>query len=164
MVVVLILAPLIVGLGVFAIFAFARKENKRKNEKLNRSDFVVRSTHTWGIIMIALEVILVSLLIFGNLESPFSIGVNIVLSAFVLIFAVGILQNFRENVHVKDKKFIITPMIGKKREYKFSQIEKIDGRKTGYYVYVDGKKVLSLDPSGIGSSLFVEVYNYSKGE
>ena len=29
-------------------------------------------------------------------------------------------------------------------------------------VYVNGKKVLSLDPSGIGTSLFVEIYNYNK--
>lgn len=162
MTVILILAPLIVGLGVFAIFAFARKENKRKNEKLNRSDFYVRSTHAWGIIMIILELTIISLLIFGNLDKPFSVGVNVALSLLLVIFGVGILQNFRENVHVVDKKFIVTPMLGKKREYEFSQIEKIEGRKTGYYVYVNGKKVLSLDPSGIGTSLFVEIYNYNK--
>ena len=156
--VITILTPLIVALGAFAVFGFARKENKRKNEKLNRRNFVARSTHTWGVIMIVIEVLLAFLLVFGNIEEPFGVGVNVILGVLVLAFGFGILQNLRERVVVLEDKFTVIPMIGKKREYEFSKIEKIESKKTGHYVFVNGKKVLTLDPTGIGTSLFVEIY------
>ena len=155
---ILIASPLIIAFGAYAIFTIAKKENSRKSEKLNRCDFVARSTHTWGVIMIALEVLLALLLILGNIEKPFGVGMNVVLGALALIFALGILQNFREKIHIVNKTFTVTPTLGKKKQYSFSDIEKIDTRKTGYLVLVDGKKVATLDPGGIGTMLFVEIY------
>lgn len=153
-----VLTPLIIGLGAFAVFGFARIENRKKNEKLNRANFVARSTHTWGVIMITIEVLLAVMLIFGNIEEPFGAGMNIALILLAVLFGFGILQNFRERVHVVDKTFTVVPMLGKKQKYTFQDIEKVESKKTGHYVYVKGKKVATLDPSGIGTLLFIEIY------
>ena len=40
----------------------------------------------------------------------------------------------------------------------FDDIEKIENRKTGAYVFINGKKAFTLDLSGIGTRLFIEIY------
>lgn len=153
-----ILTPLIIGFGAIAVFALARREKTRKNDKLNRCDFVARSTYTWGVIMITINTVIALILILGNIEDPFGIGFNIFLGALFVLFSLGILQAFRERVIVKGERVIYVPTLGKAREYTFDRIERVEKRKTGIYVYVNGKKAFTLDPSGIGSLLFVEIY------
>lgn len=154
-----ILTPIIIAIGAVCAFALARREKTRKNDKLNRRDYVVRSTYTWGVIMITIDVLLLTLLIFGNIDDPFPIGFNIVMGAVALLLGYGILQSFRENVRIVERNEIIyTPTVGKKRKYTFDDIERVEKRKTGIYVYVGGKKAFGIDPSGIGTSLFVEMY------
>ena len=46
----------------------------------------------------------------------------------------------------------------KAKKYTFSQIEKIETKKTGTVVFVDGKKAFTLDTSGIGTLLFIEIF------
>ena len=153
-----ILTPLIIGFGAIAVFALARREKTRKNDKLNRRDFTARSTYTWGVVMITINTVIALLLILGNIEDPFGIGFNIFLGVLFAIFSLGILQAFRERVIVKEETITYVPAIGKPKQYTFDAIEKIEKRKTGIYVYVNGKKAYTLDPSGIGSLLFVEIY------
>lgn len=151
--------PIIVGVGAIVAFALMRKENKRKNERLDRRDFVIRSTYTWGVIMATLEVLDLCLIIFGNIDGAFAVGVNIFLGFLAVAFGFGTLQIFRERVRVVEKRDVIyTPIVGKKKSYTFDSIERVEKRKTGVYVYIDGKKAFNLDPSGIGTSLFVELY------
>ncbi len=154
-----IATPIIVGIGIVVAFALMRKENKRKNENLNRRDFVIRSSYTWGVIMATIEVLDLCLIIFGNIDGTFAVGVNIFLGFLAVAFGFGTLQIFRERVRIVERRDIIyTPIIGKKRNYTFESIERVEKKKTGIYVYVDGKKAFNLDPSGIGTSLFVEFY------
>ena len=154
-----IVGPIIIAIGVICIFAFSRKERARKDDNLNRRDFVARSTYTWGIIMCTLDALLLSVLIAGNIEKPFNVGVTVVLCGVALIFAYGILQAFREKVRViEGNEIIYTPTLGKKRKYTLEQIERVERKKTGIYVFADGKKVFSLDPSGIGTTMFLEIY------
>ena len=155
----LILTPIILAIGVGFIFALAKKENKRKNEKLNRNDFVIRSSYSWGAIMATLEALALCLIIVGNIDGSFGVGVNIFLGILSVAFAYGTLQIFREKVRVIGKNEIIyTPVIGKAKKYSFDQIDRAEKKRTGIYVYVDGKKAFVLDPAGIGSGLFVELY------
>ncbi len=154
--------PLIIAVLGIALFTLARKDNKRKNEQLNRCAFIIRSTYFWGVIMIIIEAILGSLLGFGNISEPFPIGVNIALSIFFIIFGFGILQAFREKVAVNGNNIVYTPAIGKKKEYTFADIEKIESKRTVVYIYVQGKKAFTLDPGGIGTALFVEIYKTRK--
>ena len=153
-----IITPLVIGFGAFVIFALARRENRRKNEKLNRHNFVARSTYTWGAVMVTVIVLLLLLVIFGNIGEPFGVGLNVALSLLILALGFGSLQIFREKVTVKENEIIFTPAIGKKKAYRFQQIERVENRKTGVCVFINGKKVFTLDPSGIGTALFVEIY------
>ena len=153
-----IITPLVIGFGAFVIFALARRDNRRKNEKLNRRSFVIRSTYTWGGIMVTVDMLLLLLIIFGNIDEPFGVGLNILLSLLAAAIAFGALQIFRERVTVKENEIIYTPAIGKKKSYRFDQIERVESRKTGVCVFINGKKAFSLDPSGIGTALFVEIY------
>ncbi len=157
-----IFTPLILILGIAGIFALAKKENERKTSKLNRRDFVIRSSYVWGGIMITIDVIVLVMLIFGNIGQPFPIGFNVALCLAFLVFAFGILQVFREKVRVKDDEIIYTPAIGGSKVYSFSQIEKIESKKTGTVVFIDGKKAFTLDTSGIGTLLFVEIFKTRK--
>lgn len=158
-----IVTPIIIAIGIICAFALMKRENKRKNESLNRRDFVIRTSYTWGVIMATLEVLDLCLIIFGNIDGTFAVGVNIFLGVLALAFGFGTLQIFREKVRVIEKKEIIyTPIIGKKRNYTFDAIDRLEKKKTGVYVYVDGKKVFNLDPSGIGTSLFVELYRHDR--
>ena len=153
-----IITPLLIGLCAFVIFALARKENRRKNESLNRKLFVIRSSYTWGAIMASVDALLLMLIVFGNLEEPFSVGLNVIMSLLFLAFAYGALQIFRENVLVNGNSITYTPTFGRKREYSFEQIERVENRKTGVQVFVNGKKAFTLDPSGIGTQLFIDIY------
>ncbi|MBE6673964.1 MAG: hypothetical protein E7596_02535 [Ruminococcaceae bacterium] len=157
-----VVTPLLIAVLGIMLFTLARRDNKRKNEQLNRCAFIIRSSYSWGVIMIIIEVLLGSLLVFGNIGEPFSIGINIALSIFLLIFGFGILQAFREKVAVNGDNIVYTPTIGKKQEYVFSDIEKLESKRTGVYIYVRGKKAFTLDPSGIGTALFVEIYKTRK--
>lgn len=157
-----ICTPLILILGIAGIFALAKKENARKTSKLNRRDFVIRSSYVWGGIMITIDVIILVMLIFGNIGEPFPIGFNVVLGLIFLAFAFGILQVFRERVTVKNDEITYTPVVGSKRVYTFSQIEKIEAKKTGTVVFIDGKKAFTLETSGIGTLLFVEIFKTRK--
>ena len=154
-----IATPIVVAIGVVCAFALMKRENKRKNESLNRRDFVIRSSYTWGVIMATLETLDLCLMIFGNMDGAFAVGVNIFLGLLAVAFGYGTLQIFREKVRVIEKRDIIyTPVLGSKKNYTFDSIERVEKKKTGVYVYVDGKKAFNLDPSGIGTSLFVELY------
>ena len=154
-----IASPIVVAIGVVVAFALMKRENKRKNESLNRRDFVIRSSYTWGVIMSTLEALDLCLLIFGNMDGGFAVGVNIFLGLLAAAFGYGALQIFREKVRVIEKSDIIyTPIVGRVRTYTFDSIERVEKKRTGVYVYIDGKKVFNLDPSGIGTSLFVELY------
>ena len=154
-----IVGPIILAIGIICIFGFSRRERARRDESLNRRDFVARSTYTWGIIMCTINALLLSVVIAGNIEKPFPLGVNIVLGGVILLFGYGILQSFRERVRIIEGKDIIyTPTIGRKRTYLFSQIDGVEKKKTGVYVYVNGKRAFSLDPSGIGTTMFLELY------
>ena len=154
-----IVTPIIVAIGIVSAFALSKRENKRKNQNLNRRDFVVRSTYTWGVIMSTIELLAVCLLIFGNIDGEFAVGVNIFLGVLSVAFGFGILQNFREKVRVIERKEIIyTPIFGKTKNYTFDHIDRVEKKKTGVYVYINGKKAFTLDPTGIGTSLFVELY------
>jgi len=154
-----IVTPIIVAIGIVCLFTLMRRENKRKNESLNRRDFVIRSSYTWGVIMATIEVLDLCLIIFGNIDGSFAVGVNIFLGILLVAFGFGTLQIFREKVRVLEKRDIIyTPIIGKKRSYTFDSIERVEKKKTGIYVYVGGKRAFNLDPSGIGTGLFVELY------
>ena len=158
-IVLTVVTPIILAIGIICLFGFLRREHARKDENLNRRDFVARSSYAWGIIMSTINALLISVLIGGNIDSPFPVGVNIVLSAVVLVFGVGILQAFREKVRIIEcNEITYTPTFGKKRKYTFEQIERVEKKKTGIYVIVDGKKAFSLDPSGIGTGLFLELY------
>ena len=99
----MIIAPIIVALGIGFLFAISRKENKRKNEALDRRDFVIRSSYTWGVIMVTIEAVLLSLVIFGNIDMGLPLGVNIVLGVLLVAFAFGALQIFREKVRIVEK-------------------------------------------------------------
>lgn len=153
-----IITPLVIGLGAFVAFALSRRENRRKNEKLNRHSFVARSTYTWGVIMITIDLLLLMLITFGNIEEPFGIGFNIILSLLILIFAFGALQIFRERVIIKENQITVIPALGKRKLYTFDKIERVENKKTAVHVFVNGKKAFALDPSGIGTALFVEIY------
>ena len=154
-----IATPIVVAIGVVCAFAFMRRENKRKNEGLNRRDFVIRSSYTWGVIMATLEVLDLCLIIFGNMDGAFAVGINIFLGLLAVAFGYGALQIFREKVRIVERRDIIhTPIIGKKKNYTFDSIERVEKKKTGVYVFVDGKKAFSMDPSGIGTGLFIELY------
>ncbi len=154
-----IVVPIILAIGIICAFSFSRRERARRDENLNRRDFVARSTYTWGIIMCTVNALLLSVVIAGNIEKPFPIGVNILLGAVILLFAFGILQAFREKIRVIECSDIIyTPTIGKKRKYTLEQIDRIEKKKTGVYIFVNNKKAFSLDPSGIGTTLFLELY------
>ena len=158
-----IVTPIIVAIGIVSAFALTKRENKRKNDSLNRRDFVIRSSYTWGIIMATIDALALSLLLFGNLDGEFATGVNIFLSILAVAFSYGTLQMFREKVRVIEKKdIIVTPAIGKTKAYTFDQIDRVEKKKTGVYVYINGKKTFALDPSGIGTSLFVEMYRSSR--
>lgn len=158
-----VVTPIIVAIGILCSFALMKRENKRKNASLNKSDFVIRSTYTWGVIMATLEVLDLSLLIFGNIDGAFAVGVNVFLSILAVAFGFGALQIFREKVHVIEKKKIVhTPIFGRKREYTMDQVERVEKKKTGVYVYINGKKAFNLDPSGIGTSLFVDIYRLDR--
>ena len=159
---VYIFTPLILILGVAGIFALAKKENERKTSKLNRRDFTIRSSYVWGGIMITIDVITLVMLIFGNIGEPFPIGFNLVLATVFVIFAFGILQVFREKVKVKDNDIIYTPTIGHTCTYTFSQIEKIESKKTGTIVFIGGKKAFTLDTNGVGTLLFIEIFKTRK--
>ena len=155
----LIIMPLIMALGIGFIFAIAKKENKRKNEVLNRRDFVIRSSYSWGVIMVTLAALAISLIVVGNIDGSFGVGVNIFLSILLVAFTYGALQIFREKVRVVEKKEVIhTPIIGKTKTYAFDKIDRVEKKRTGVYVYVNDKKIFNLDPSGIGTSLFLELY------
>lgn len=155
----MIIAPIIMALGIGFVFAAAKKENKRKNENLNRQDFVIRSSYSWGVIMVTIEALLISLIIAGNVDKSFGVGVNIFLSILIVAFGYGALQIFREKVRVIEKNEIIyTPIIGKTKNYTFSKIDRVEKKRTGVYVYAAGKKLFTLDPTGIGTSLFLELY------
>ena len=153
-----ILTPLLVGFGLAFAFATSKKEKSRKNEKLNRNDFVIRSSYSWAVIMITLNSVITAFLIFGNIGEPLPLGVNIVLGALLLIFSLGITQAFREKVHVKGKNIIYTPTFGWSRTYTFDGLDSVEKRKTGIYVYANGRRAFSLDPAGIGTGLFLELY------
>ena len=153
-----VVTPLLIGLCAFVVFALARRENRRKNENLNRRSFVIRSTYTWGVIMVTADVLLLLLIVFGNIEEPFPILLNVILSLLILGFAYGALQVFRERVSVEGNRIVYTPAIGSKKEYSFDKLERIENKKTGIHVFVNGKKVFTLDPSGIGTQLFIDVY------
>ena len=160
---VMIIAPIIVALGIGIIFAVSRKENKRKNEALNRRDFVIRSSYTWGVIMVTIVAVLLTLVIFGNVDGGLPLGVNIVLGILLVAFAFGALQIFREKVRVIERNEIIhTPVIGKTKKYTFAQVNRVDMKRTGVYVYVAGKRIFTLDSTGIGTSLFVELYRHGE--
>lgn len=160
---VMIIAPIIVALGIGIIFAVSRKENKRKNEALNRRDFVIRSSYTWGVIMVTIVAVLLTLVIFGNVDGGLPLGVNIVLGILLVAFCFGALQIFREKVRVIERKEIIhTPVIGKTKKYTFAQVNRVDMKRTGVYVYVAGKRIFTLDSTGIGTSLFVELYRHGE--
>ena len=155
----MIIAPIIVALGIGFLFAISRKENKRKNEALNRRDFVIRSSYTWGVIMVTIEAVLLALVIVGNIDMGLPLGVNIVLGILLVAFAFGALQIFREKVRVVEKKEIIhTPVIGRIKKYTFKEVNRVDMKRTGVYAYVNGKRIFTLDSTGIGTSLFVELY------
>lgn len=158
-----VVTPIIVAIGIIASFALMKRENKRKNASLDRRNFVIRSTYTWGVIMATLEVLDLSLLIFGNLDGTFAVGVNVFLGVLAVAFGFGALQIFREKVRVIEKRDIIyTPIIGKNREYTFDDIERVEKKKTGVYVYINGKKAFNLDPAGIGTSLFIDLYRHDR--
>jgi hypothetical protein len=157
-IVLTVITPLIVGFGAFVAFALSRRENRRKNEKLNRRNFVIRSTYTWGVVMITLDTLLVMLLILGNVGEPLPIGLDIVLALLIIAFSFGSVQIFRERVTVKENTIIYTPVIGRKREYSFGCVDRVENRKTGVHVFVNGKKAFTLDPSGIGTQLFIDIY------
>lgn len=157
-----ILTPIMMVLCIAGVFVLARRENARKTSKLNRRDFVIRSSYVWGAIMIIIDTVLLIMLVFGNIGEPFPIGFNIALSIIFLVFAFGILQAFREKTRVKDDEITYIPAIGKAKKYTFSQIEKIETKKTGTVVFVDGKKAFTLDTSGIGTLLFIEIFKTRK--
>ena len=157
-IVLTVITPLVIGFGAFVAFALSRRENRRKNEKLNRRDFVIRSTYTWGVIMITLDLLLLLLLILGNVGEPLSPGLDVVLALLIIAFSFGSLQVFRERVAVKENAIIYTPTVGRKKEYSFKDIDRVENRKTGVHVFVNGKKAFTLDPSGIGTQLFVDIY------
>lgn len=158
-----IVTPIIVAIGIVCAFALMKRENKRKNASLDRRNFVIRSSYTWGVIMATLEVLDLCLIIFGNIDGTFALGVNIFLGALAVAFGFGTLQIFREKVRVIEKRDIIyTPIIGKNREYTFDDIERVEKKKTGVYVYINGKKAFNLDPSGIGTGLFVDLYRLER--
>ena len=39
-----IVTPIIIAIGIICAFALMKRENKRKNEALNRRDFVIRTS------------------------------------------------------------------------------------------------------------------------
>ncbi|MBO5312509.1 MAG: hypothetical protein J6B29_00950 [Clostridia bacterium] len=151
-----ICTPLLIGILALAIFALMKREKKRKNEGLDKNDFVLRSSYVWGAFMLAIIIFLLFLIVFGNLAEPMG-GINVVFVLLILILSYGSLQIFREKVRVKDTEIIYTPAIGKTKVYTFEQIEKIVHKRTGYYVYINGKAVFSIDSSGIGTCLFTEL-------
>ena len=153
-----ILTPLVVGFGLAFIFSVSKKENKRKSERLNKKDFVARSSYTWGAIMATINTLIAVILIFANIDSPLPIGVNIFLGILFLLFTYGIVQAFRERVHIKDGVAVYTPALGKSKSYLLKDLDRVEKRKTGVYVYMDGKKVFVLDNAGIGTSTFLDVY------
>ena len=157
-----VITPLLVGFGLAFAFASMKKENTRKNAKLNRRNFVIRSSYTWGIIMGTINAVLLPLLIVGLALGELGVGVSIVISLCIILFSIGIVQNVRERVAVKDDDIVYTPIFGKSKGYTFSQIDRVEKRKTGIYVYVENKKVFSLDPAGIGTSLFLELYRQKR--
>ena len=153
-----IITPLLVAFLAFVLFALAKKERNKKNEQLNRCAFVIRSSYSWGVIMAGICVFLLLLLIIGNISEPFKIGVNVALFCLLLLFGYGALQIFRERVEIKGNDIYVTPTIGKRKKYTFEQIDSIESKRTGVYVFIDGKKAFTLDPAGIGTPLFVEIY------
>ena len=162
-----IFTPIMMVLSVAGVFVLARRENARKSRKLNRRDFVIRSSYVWGAIMGIIDVIALVMLIFGNIGEPFPWGFNAALGVVLLVFAFGALQSFREKVSVKDDEIIYTPTIGASKKYTFSQIEKIETKRTGTVVFVNGKKAFTVDTAGIGTPLLVEIFKtrkYGKGD
>ena len=109
--------------------------------------------------MATLGALALSLIIVGNIDGSFGIGVNIFLVILLVAFAYGALQIFREKVRVVEKNEIIyTPVMGKTKKYSFDKIDRVEKKRTGVYVYMDGKRLFTLDSSGIGTSLFLELY------
>ena len=94
-----VLTPLIVAIIGFSVFTLMRREREYKADKLNRCDFVIRSSMAWGVIMLVIDAFLLSLLIVGNLEKSMGFF-NIIIIALFLVFAYGALAVFRDNVRV----------------------------------------------------------------
>lgn len=151
-----VLTPLIVAIIGFAVFTLMRRENERKSDKLNRYDFVIRSSIAWGIVMLVIDAFLIALLVVGNIEKSMGIA-NIIIAIFILVFGYGALAILRESIYVNGEEIIHTPPIGKKKVYLFSDIERVDMGKGCYKIYVRTKHVFSIEQNAIGARLFCDL-------
>ena len=155
-VILTVLTPLVVGILALAVFTLMRREGTRKNEKLNREDFVIRSSYVWGVIMLIVIAFLLFIVIAGNITEPMGY-INILFAVLILVLLYGSLTVFRDKVRIKGEEIIHTPAIGKKRVYSFSQIEKIEQKRAGYYIKSNGKTAFVLEINSIGAKLFIEL-------
>jgi hypothetical protein len=150
------------------IFGAFKKWQVKKESKMNKNDFVIRSSITFVLFLIIFSVILATILILLNVFDSFETGsqfliTNVCVIPIIVLFLLGAFGAARKRIVVKNDKISITPMYGKKIESSFEEITKIrekvwysKGIKFYSYDIYTTKKLYSISASESGFNLFIQ--------
>ena len=149
---VAILVPLVLGI--------IKKNSVRKEARMNAQDFVISYSVGWPIFMLVISVLIAVLLFAVNWSGEANLAANICVPTFSLLFLFGAYATARMRIVVTGESIMVTPILGKVKQYCFRDITKIkivpfSNGQTAYYVYSD-KRLFSLDDTLAGTNLFLQ--------
>lgn len=153
------IVPLVVGLLTPLVFFWIRKQNLKKESKMNYNDFIISSSIALCSILIITEIVFATLIILLNIFEMLNVLQNAICISFLLFLVLGTYALIREKIVIKQNKIEHTPVFGKKRIYLFSDIKSVIEVSTSrglvsYQIYSD-KKMFIISNLSIGTKLFI---------
>ena len=151
---------LLVAILVPLVLAIIKKNSVRKETRMNAQNFTIAQSVGWPIFMLVISVLIAVLQFAVNMGGEGNLAANICCPVFAIFFLFGAFATARMKIAIKNNTILVTPMVGKQKQYDFQDIQKIktvsfsNGQKV-YYVYGE-KRLFSLDDTLAGTNLFLK--------
>lgn len=141
-------------------FETIKKSALKKESKLDINDFVVYLPLTWIWLFLIVSAITAVILLLLNIFDGSNLAANILIPIVILFFMAGAFVGIKKKLHIVGDDITVTPVLGRKKHYNFSDITKAKYSAGNYIfgikIYNDKKKIFSIDKYAIGYNLFIQ--------
>lgn len=160
--IIYMIIPCVISLIMPLALGIMKKTQKEKEKRIRKDKFVMKASKEFSICFLVFTVIWAIAIIILNICDDISIWVNIILWVSELFLVIGCIQSFRQKIVVGAKDLLYTPIFGKSKSVKITDIEKVvvcsySGGMRKYKIFVSGKVFCSFADTAVGASLLIDI-------